>query len=87
MFIRCYHGEIIFHLLSLIFFDLIYFIALMLLLIQESPWISLCSILVFGYLHLSCFRRACRGIRWPFVIPHMVFPVLLMLVAFLTYAP
>jgi len=89
MFIRRYHGEIIFHLLSLFFFDLIYFMALMLLLIRESPWVSLFSILVFGYLHLICFRKACRDIRWPFVIPHMVFPLLLllMLIAFLTYAP
>jgi hypothetical protein len=41
---------------------------------------------VFGYLHLQYFRNFCRNIRWTFVAPHIIFPVLLSLVSFLTYA-
>lgn len=88
MYIRRFHSEIIFHLFSLIFFDLIYFIVLMLLLLQhEALWLGLGSILVFGYLHLRYFRSFCREIRWTYVTPHIVFPCLLTLIAFLTYMP
>ncbi len=85
MFLRRYHGEIIFHLFSLIFFDLIYFIVLMMLMIQENLWLCLSSLLVFGYLHLQYFRSFCRNIRWTLIMPHVIFPVLLSLIAFLTY--
>jgi hypothetical protein len=85
MFIRRFQGEIIFHLFSLIFFDLIYFIVLMMLLVQENLWLCLTSLLVFGHLHLQYFRNFCRKIRWPLVMPHIIFPTLLSLIAFLTY--
>ncbi|MDX1764140.1 MAG: hypothetical protein R3231_07460 [bacterium] len=87
MFIRRYHGEIIFHLFSLVFFDLIYFILLLLLLIKESPGMALFSLLVFGYLHLQYFRNFCRRVRWSYVFPHIAFPVMLSIVAFLVYFP
>ncbi len=87
MFIRRYHGEIIFHLFSLIFFDLIYFMLLIMLLIRENVWFCLATFAVFGYLHLRYFRSFCRSVRWAYVTPHLVFPVLLSLVAFLTYFP
>ena len=61
MYIRRFHSEIIFHLFSLIFFDLIYFIVFMLLLLQrEALWLGIGSIVVFGYLHLRYFRSFCR---------------------------
>ncbi len=88
MYIRRFHSEIIFHLFSLIFFDLIYFIVLMLLLLQhEDPWLGLGSIVVFGYLHLRYFRSFCREIRWTYITPHIAFPCLLTLIALLTYTP
>jgi hypothetical protein len=40
---------------------------------------------VFGYLHLQYFRNFCRNIRWTLVMPHIIFPVLLSVIAFLTY--
>ena len=87
LFIRRYHGEIIFHLFSLVFFDLIYFILLLMLLIQESPGIALFSLFVFGYLHLQYFRNFCRRVRWSYVFPHIAFPVMLSIIAFLVYFP
>jgi hypothetical protein len=87
MYIRRYHGEIIFHLFSLIFFDLIYFVLFMMLLIKESPALALFSLFVFGYLHLQYFRNFCRKIRWTYVLPHIAFPILLSLAALLVYAP
>ena len=85
MFVRRFHSEIIFHLFSVLFFDLLYFILLIMLMIQENVWLSLSSLVVFGYLHLQYFRNFCRNIRWTFVFPHVVFPVLLSLITFLTY--
>jgi hypothetical protein len=88
MFIRRFNNEIIFHLFSLIFFDLIYFIVLMMLLLQRNDfWLGIASIVVFGSLHFRYFRSFCREIRWTYVTPHVVFPLLLTLIAFLTYAP
>lgn len=86
MFLRRFHSEIIFHLFSLIFFDLLYFILLLMLLGHENPALCLVTLTVFGYLHLQYFRNFCRNIRWTFVLPHIIFPILLSLIAFLTYA-
>jgi len=87
VFVRRFHGEIIFHLFSLIFFDLLYFILLILLLIHESPGLCVASLSVFGALHFMYFRNFCRKVRWTYVIPHIAFPILLSLIVFLTYLP